>query len=179
MKNIANIITIARFILSFCLIFTSPMTVPFVIIYLLCGISDAADGFIARATKTESKLGSVLDSIADLAFFSVVIILYFPVLAFTTEINVWICVIASVRVLSLFIALVKFRVFAPLHTYANKATGLLLFLFPFLNEAVGFSLAAVIICAVALLSAVEELTIQIISKKANRDIKTVFLLQDK
>lgn len=48
--------------------------------YTFAGITDVLDGFIARRTNTESDKGARLDSIADLMFYTVMIIRLFPVL---------------------------------------------------------------------------------------------------
>ena len=54
MKNTANYITTGRIGLALSLFFVPPLTISFYIVYLLCGLSDMADGFIARKTHTES-----------------------------------------------------------------------------------------------------------------------------
>ena len=42
--------------------------VMFWIIYGLCGISDIADGWLARRLKCVTKKGALLDSLADICF---------------------------------------------------------------------------------------------------------------
>jgi cardiolipin synthase (CMP-forming) len=67
--NIPNLITIARILLV-------PVTIWFLIagdfgpafgVFLLAGLSDGLDGWLARATGTQSELGAYLDPIADKA----------------------------------------------------------------------------------------------------------------
>lgn len=67
--NIANIITASRIILI-------PFFVQFIIqdryrialyVFIVCGLSDAFDGFIARVFQVKSKFGMLLDPIADKA----------------------------------------------------------------------------------------------------------------
>ena len=41
---------------------------PFWTLYVLCGLSDMADGWLARKLQAESKTGAVLDSVADIVF---------------------------------------------------------------------------------------------------------------
>ena len=65
---IANIITVSRIFLSLCLFVLSPSSVPFAVLYLLCGVTDVLDGFVARKLHTESEKGGMLDSTADLFF---------------------------------------------------------------------------------------------------------------
>ena len=50
------------------LLFLPVFSPGFYVVYLLCGLSDMADGTIARKTNSVSKPGSQLDSIADLIF---------------------------------------------------------------------------------------------------------------
>ena len=64
MKNLANYISVSRIIMSIMLLITKTFSTTFYIIYIYCGISDMLDGFIARKTKNESKIGAGLDSIA-------------------------------------------------------------------------------------------------------------------
>ena len=48
MKYLANLISLARILLSFLLLLTGPLTLPFYFIYGLCGVSDMLDGYLAR-----------------------------------------------------------------------------------------------------------------------------------
>jgi CDP-diacylglycerol--glycerol-3-phosphate 3-phosphatidyltransferase len=74
----------------------------------------------------------------------------------------------------LFVVYCKYHVFAILHTYANKATGLLLFLSPYLYNLVDINILGGVICTIASIATVEELMIHIISKGLSRDIKSVY-----
>jgi len=47
----------------------------FITCYLLCGISDILDGYLARKLKAQSALGSNLDTFADFIF--TMVYLYF------------------------------------------------------------------------------------------------------
>ena len=68
MKHIPNIITTLRILGAVCLLLYNPAGAAFWIIYGLCGVSDMADGDLARKLHAESKTGAVLDSVADLCF---------------------------------------------------------------------------------------------------------------
>ena len=68
---IANCITVSRLLFSLAMILFPPSSVPFAVLYVLCGLTDVLDGFVARKLRTESKTGERLDSAADL-FFAVV-----------------------------------------------------------------------------------------------------------
>ena len=44
-----------------------PLSVLFYAIYILCGISDVLDGYIARKSNSVSKSGAFIDSIASIS----------------------------------------------------------------------------------------------------------------
>ena len=55
----------------------SPM---FFAIYALTGLTDVLDGWIARKMGSASQFGAKLDSVADLIFYAVMLIMIFPIL---------------------------------------------------------------------------------------------------
>lgn len=61
MKHIPNLITILRILGAACLLFSDQTAAAFWVIYGLCGVSDMADGFLARRLQAESKSGAVLE----------------------------------------------------------------------------------------------------------------------
>ena len=65
-KHLANIITSLRIMGSVVLLLFDASSFPFYMTYLLCGLSDVADGFLARKLHAESTFGSRLDSFADM-----------------------------------------------------------------------------------------------------------------
>ena len=79
-KNLANIITLTRLIGTIALFFTDVMSEEFFVIYIWCGISDILDGFVARKTNTISPLGSKLDSISDISFYTMMMYKILPYL---------------------------------------------------------------------------------------------------
>ena len=173
-KYIPNIITASRIVCSVFLLLIEPLSLWFLIIYLLCGISDIFDGYIARRTKSNSQFGATLDSVADAIFIGVLLIIFIPMFQWPLWILYWIGTIALVRFISLAVGFVKYHTFAFLHTYANKLTGLLLFSFPFSYSILGLTITAFILCGAATLSAIEELAINITSKDLSRDIGCIF-----
>jgi CDP-diacylglycerol--glycerol-3-phosphate 3-phosphatidyltransferase len=147
----------------------------FLVLYLLCGISDFIDGYIARKTNTETVLGAKLDSIADMMMFAAV--LSFIFLRFGKDSFVFIpffIVIAVVRGLNLVFAGVKYHSFVLLHTYGNKITGILVFIVPLyflLFHSTGF---VWVVLWIAFFSSVEEGVIHFVSKNVDRDRKSIF-----
>lgn len=174
-KNVPNIITTTRIIGSLILLFIEPFSIAFFIVYVLCGLSDVVDGYIARCMRCDSNTGAALDSVADFILVAVLLIVILPVLPWSLLVLYWIAAIALVRFVSLLIGFARYRVFAFLHTYANKATGFALFCFPFLYFFVGFPISAILLCGIAGLSAVEELGIMATSRTLDRDAKSIFV----
>ena len=70
-KQTANIITISRILSCIYLLFCPVFFISFYIMYLFCGITDMADGIVARKTKSTSELGARLDTVADSVFVAV------------------------------------------------------------------------------------------------------------
>ena len=80
MMNLANYISISRIVLSVLILFTELSSALFFVIFILCGVSDFLDGYIARKYGLNSDLGANLDSLADVIFFSCfLIVLFFSV----------------------------------------------------------------------------------------------------
>ena len=70
--QLPNNITISRIVLSIVLLILPISGISFLMVYFLCGLSDAIDGYLARRWKICSEMGAKLDSIADFVFLSVV-----------------------------------------------------------------------------------------------------------
>lgn len=174
-KNLANLITVTRLVGAAILLFTTPFSPLFWVFYIYCGASDLMDGFIARAMKQQSDLGAKLDSVADVAFFVAIIITVVPALVIPLWIWIGAVIIALIRVAAYWIGYRKFHAFTSLHTYANKATGGLLFGTPVLYALLGMTAAGVLLCFFAAFSACEELLITIQSKDLDRDRKSIFI----
>lgn len=175
-KNIPNLITSLRIIGTFCLLFMEPLSATFYVIYLLAGLSDAADGFIARKFNLISELGSKLDSIADLLFYAVMIFKIFPILLGALPKVFWylVAIVVILRILSYVVAAIKYHKFASLHTYMNKVTGAAVFAVPFFIELSIFVQYCFSVCAVAGLASLEELLIHIRRKEYTTDKKKIY-----
>lgn len=174
MRNIPNIVTILRIALSLSLLIIKPLSPLFFIIYIICGLSDFLDGYIARKMCITSNLGAKMDSVADMTFVIVMFIILVPLVKVPKYILLWIVLISIIRIISIIIVLCKYHTFAVLHTYANKVTGITLFSFPLLLNFVDVCILAWIVCFVATLSAIEEMIIHIYSKKLSNDISGIF-----
>lgn len=174
-KSIANYISISRIFLSLILALLKPLSIEFLVIYIICGISDVLDGYIARKTNITSRLGEKLDSIADLILFGVMMIVLYPIINLTVEIILWIVIMGIIRVVSMMMVIIKYKTFAILHTYGNKITGLMLFILPLLLAFIQPDVLIYIICMIASISAIEELVINLWSKELQVNKKSIFM----
>lgn len=170
----ANVITLIRIGLATSLLFIRKYSPFFLIVYTICGFTDILDGYIARKTRTESNFGAKLDTIADLLFFIIMFIIMFDILVKDIICQVFIIIILLIKIISIIIVLKKYNKFAILHTYANKLTGLLLFFIPYFIYLNNANIIVYIIGIIALLSSIEELTINIKSKKLDLNKKSIF-----
>lgn len=175
MKHIPNLITMIRIIGSLILLITEPLSITFFGIYIVCGLSDVLDGYIARKTRTSSQIGATLDSIADTIFIGIYLFILIPLFQITWWMYLWLGGIVLVRFVSLIIGFIKYHNLTFLHTYANKATGLMLFFFIFIFRILGINIAACLVFILASISAIEELTINMTSKKLDRDIRSIIV----
>lgn len=175
MKIIPNIISLSRVILSISLLYVETFSAIFYLIYVLCGITDVLDGFLARKTNSLSNFGARLDSFADLVMWAVILLVLYPVIKVSNLMLLLIAVVAIIRFSSLSIAFIKYASFSSIHTYGNKLTGIVLFASILLIEYVNADILLIIVLIAAILSAIEELFIQLFSKELDLDKKSYFL----
>ena len=101
---------------------------PFWTLYALCGISDMADGWLARKLHAETKAAAILDSLADLSFVVCCALRLLPLLSIPSGLWIWAGIIIVIKIVNQVSALAVFKRFWFPHTIANKLTGFLLFL---------------------------------------------------
>jgi len=131
------------------------------------------DGFIARKTKTTSRLGEKLDTIADMVMTGVLLVVIYPIVNIETKIFIWIILIGFIRIASMVVIFKKYKTFAMLHSYGNKITGIVIYIFPILIPLIQTTVLMHIICLVATISAIEELIINRASKELEVNIKSI------
>ena len=156
MKHLPNAISALRFLGAVCLLFFRVESCAFWIIYFVCGLSDMADGYLARRLGIESKVGAMLDSIADLAFVICCCFKLIPALAFPKWLWIWAGVIVATKVINQISASVMFKKCIFPHTIANKVTGVLLFVGVPLTVFLESIVPMVIVAVVATFAAVQE-----------------------
>ena len=156
MKHLPNAITVLRFLGAVCFLFFDVGSAAFWSVYFACGISDMADGYLARRLHCESKTGALIDSLADLVFVACCCFKLIPVLAYPKWLWIWAGAIAAIKIINQVSALVMYKkCFFP-HTVANKVTGVLLFLGVPLTLFLESIVPMVVIAAVATFAAVQE-----------------------
>lgn len=153
---LANFVTISRILFSLALFFLSPSSTSFGILYLLCGVTDVLDGFLARKLHTESETGTMLDSAADLFFAVVYAVKILPHLSISTWIWMWIALTAAGKIYGIIKRYKNEGRFAIPHSFANKLTGLLIFLLPLTARLIDVRYGAAVVCMIATLAAAEE-----------------------
>ena len=178
LKQIPNILSLSRIGFSAILPFIAGNPLWFMAIYLLTGITDVADGYIARKYEWTSRTGALLDSLADTVFYLILLLILW--LQFTPVITdnwTWIVAVLLVKISAMVISAIRFHKVVFIHTLANKLFGLCGF---FVIPLAVFNITQAIIKAffiAALLPAVEELIILITSKFPDPNRKSIFQQQ--
>ncbi|MBR1636215.1 MAG: CDP-alcohol phosphatidyltransferase family protein [Bacteroidales bacterium] len=154
MKRLPNVISVLRIAGSIGLLFCDVRGWPFWSLYVLCGLSDILDGWLARRLHAETEAGAILDSVADIVFVACCAIRLLPVLEIPAWLWIWAGAIVIIKMVNQISALFVCKRFCFLHTVANKLTGLLLFL---TIPAVFLSVIPIaVVAAIATFAAVQE-----------------------
>jgi len=107
LSNIPNLITVARMLMTPLAIsmIISQRFLPAFMIFLLAGVSDAVDGFIARNFDLRTELGAYLDPLADKAL----LISIYVSLAIYAELPAWLAVAVVSRDVMILVAIMVSR----------------------------------------------------------------------
>ena len=154
MKSLPNALSALRFLGAVCLLFFGVESCAFWAIYFVCGLSDMADGYLARKLGCESKTGAMLDSLADLVFVVCCCFKLIPTVAFPKWLWIWGGAIVVIKVINQISALVMYKKCVFPHTIANKVTGVLLFLA--VPTAFWSFIPIIIVAGVATIAAIQE-----------------------
>ena len=155
-KQIANIITSCRILGSIGLLCCPVFSACFYGLYIFCGLTDMVDGTIARKTSAVSEFGARLDTVADFLFVIASFVKLVPVIRIPVWIWGWAAVIAIVKLVILVWGSTQMKQMPSLHTIANKATGLCLFLLPLTMSVVDLQYTAPVVCVIATTAAIQE-----------------------
>ena len=156
MKSLPNAISALRFLGAVCLLFFGVESCAFWVIYFVCGLSDMADGYLARKLGCECQVGALLDSLADLVFMICCCFKLIPALAFPKWLWILGGVIVATKIINQISALVMHKKCIFPHTIANKVTGVLLFVGVPLTVFLESIVPMVIVAVVATFAAVQE-----------------------
>ena len=181
-KNAANLITLIRIFGAIALIMLEPLSLPFFIVYGVCGLSDAFDGLVARKLGIQSSFGSALDSLSDLLFYGVMAAKMFPTFQRLLLPYQWVIIAVPtvLHFIAYIICAIKFSRFSAIHTYANKALGLLVYGFPFFfigEIPLLWTIYMIVGGVIALYGSVEINLIHIIAKRYDTRNKSVFFIR--
>ena len=156
MKRIPDLLSMSRIVLCLPLLMVDAMTVPFWVLYVIAGLTDILDGFLARRWGVESKLGARLDSLADFVFVLTVGYKFFPLLKLPATLWMMIGLIALIKVANAISSYMVKRRIEFLHTRANKLTGFFLFIGMMAIGQSYFVPVAWMIACIALFAAIQE-----------------------
>ena len=123
-----NVISVLRIAGSISLLFCDVRGWPFWSLYVLGGLSDIIDGWLARKLHAESKNGAILDSVSDIVFVACCAVSLLPVLEIPMWLWIWAGIIVTIKIINQISALIVCKRVCFPHTVANKLTGFLLFL---------------------------------------------------
>ncbi len=154
---VADSITVSRILFCLLLLAFKPNSYPFFVLYLLCGITDVLDGFVARKLHTESENGARLDSMADLIFAVIYAVKILPLLNIPLWVWIWAAIIAVIKVTGIAVASIKAKKLTVEHSFGNKLTGILLFLLPLSVYVADVKYGAAVVCIVATAAAFKEI----------------------
>ena len=152
----ANTITLFRIAAGIVLLLCPVFSPAFYVFYIVAGVSDMLDGFVARKTNTASRFGARLDTIADLVLVLACLIKLLPVLRIPTRLYAWIGIIALIKVVNIISGFAVQKKLVAVHSVMNKVAGALLFLLPLTIPAVPLKYSAIVVCAAATFAAIQE-----------------------
>ena len=154
MKHLPNILSSLRIVGTVVLLLSDVSSILFGVLYIVCGISDIADGWLARKLKCVTRTGALLDSLADICFVACLCPLLLPILELPQWLCLWAGVIVAIKVVNQIFALVMYGCFQFPHTTANKITGFLLFIsVPMVLWSI---VPIIIVAAIATFAAIQE-----------------------
>ena len=157
MKALPNLLSASRAATAVAMLFFPVFSATFWVLYCWGGLSDMVDGPIARRMGAESELGARVDSLADILFLACSCVLLLPSLVLSVWLWLWVAVIAVVKLSAIVIATWRRHRLTVPHSKTNRLTGLLLFCLPFAMARMDVLVPAVVVCAVATASLLEDI----------------------
>ena len=118
------------------------------------GVFEELDG--KKLSVCKVVFGAKLDTLADIVFAAVVLIMLLPILELPLWMIGWIGVIALIKLVNIVIGFVRNHTLTAVHSVINKVTGTLVFILPFTLTIINIRYTAVFVCAVATVAAIME-----------------------
>ena len=128
MRHLPNILSSFRMVGAIALLLSDVSSMLFGVFYIFCGISDIADGWLARKLKCVTRTGALLDSFADFCFVACCAWKLLLILELPQWLWLLAGVIVAIKVVNQLSALVMYGRCCFPHTTANKWAGFLLFI---------------------------------------------------
>ena len=153
---IVNLITGLRIIIGLIMLFFPALSTEFYIFYLFAGFTDMIDGTIARILGAESQFGEKFDTFADSVFVASSLCKLLPVIDISTEIWIWIGIIAVIKVINIISGIVVQKRIVAVHSRVNKLTGFVLFALPFSFSFIDVMYSSAVVCLLATFAALHE-----------------------
>lgn len=178
--NIPNALSLTRLVgvpCLFALVNVKPV-LWFVVLYLLLGLTDFLDGKLARAWGQTSEFGSMLDSVADVAYYvgtAYFLVRLFP--AYITPNLGWMAL--CLLLLAALVVTTRLRIGRVLlpHTHLSRFAGVLAvgaFLASFLMDTTWLVRLTILLYTVAL---AEMILMVVVSSEVKQDTRTIFALR--
>lgn len=158
-KHLANFITCLRIVCALVLLWQQIFSKWFYVFYLIGGASDVLDGLVARKLKTETKLGSTLDTIADIIFDAAVLIKLIVSGYIPRALIIFTICLAVLKCANIALGFFLHKHFVSVHSPMNKLCGILLFFIPLLITNFPHQLVSTFMattCALATFAAIQE-----------------------
>lgn len=175
-KHLANIISCSRIIGAVILFSCSEISTKFLVIYVICGITDLIDGPIARKTGNSSTIGATLDTVGDVATYLALTKILVKNKLVPYWILIWIISVGVLFGVCAFLSAHKFNKFYLPHTNLGKVFGLSVFVLPITMQFMPSEIWMAIICTIATIHMVELFIIQGRSKEPKDFVASVFSL---
>lgn len=104
----------------------------------------------------------------------VILFRFVPTMGLNLFMILWFIVIFFIKIGCIFIVFFRFKEFGMVHTYMNKITGSLIFIYPILNYFTSSKFYIFIIFIFASITAIEEILIDFTMKSLELDRKSYF-----
>jgi phosphatidylglycerophosphate synthase len=177
--NLANIITLSRliFLPVLYLFVLLDMRLAFLIAYIIIGSTDFLDGLIARKFNIVTRLGKMLDSIADIPLYISNAFFLYRLYPEFLEPNFLILIIFFIVFFTSFIvSYIKTKKLIMMHTSLLRYNAVLVYFLIISSYFINTSLFVAIVLSIFIIAFIEEIIIFIKFGQVDPDTKSIFVL---